>query len=265
MQNLLSFNRHHPTTVSPPRYHRPACTHYTTFPQPSRRRVSCNVLFKPKVSSCNLLAHHAIFRSTRAESSRRNFLFNQPTSYQRTWQIYSTGRLTSVDGVVKGLILTNVVVYLLWKVADINFMIQNFTIQWDNIKGGRYHTMITSAFSHKNLKHIVSNMITLYSFGKSIGQRVGPEFLLALYLVGAFGGSVSYLVHRASLATSSNDNQLSESDRSNAAALGASGAVNAILMLYILLYPMKTLLVEVMIPVPALLAVNEIFTVFENM
>ncbi|KAF5807299.1 putative peptidase S54, rhomboid domain, Rhomboid-like superfamily [Helianthus annuus] len=92
-------------------------------------------------------------------------------------------------------------------------MIQNFTIQWDNIKGGRYHTMITSAFSHKNLKHIVSNMITLYSFGKS----------------------------------------------------GASGAVNAILMLYILLYPMKTLLVDFMIPVPALLAVNEIFTVFENM
>ncbi|KAJ0578083.1 putative rhomboid protease [Helianthus annuus] len=128
-------------------------------------------------------------------------------------------------------------------------MMQNFTIQWDNIKGGRYHTMITSAFSHKNLKHIVSNMITLYSFGKSIGQRVGPEFLLALYLVGAFGGSVSYLVHRASLATSSN---------------GASGAVNAILMLYILLYPMKTLLVEVMIPVPALLAVNEIFTVLKT-
>ncbi|KAI3789061.1 hypothetical protein L2E82_01848 [Cichorium intybus] len=43
-------------------------------------------------------------------------------------------------------------------------MMQNFMIQLDSFKSGRFHTMITSAFSLIEVGHIISNMIGLYFF-----------------------------------------------------------------------------------------------------
>ncbi|KAL6012029.1 hypothetical protein ACLOJK_002500 [Asimina triloba] len=69
-----------------------------------------------------------------------------------------------------------------------------------------------------------------------IGKLFGPEFLLKLYLAGAIGGSVFYLVHKA----------ISSSK-------GASGAVNAIVLLDIFLFPKAVCYVNFFIPVPAML------------
>ncbi|TYH52035.1 hypothetical protein ES332_D10G322500v1 [Gossypium tomentosum] len=69
----------------------------------------------------------------------------------------------------------------------------------------------------------------------SIGRIFGPEYLLRLYLAGAIGGSVFYLVHHAFLAK------------------GASGAVNAIMLLDMFLNPKATLYFDFIIPVPAML------------
>ncbi|PWA93702.1 rhomboid-related intramembrane serine protease family protein [Artemisia annua] len=190
--------------------------------------------------------------SLRDQFRRHGFQFNQPVSYQQTWLAQFRRRLTT-DGVVIGLIVTNVAVFLLWRVADRRFMVQNFMIQLDNFKSGRFHTMITSAFSHNDVGHIVSNMIGLYFFGKSIGHQFGPEFLLMLYLAGAFVGSAFYLVHRAFLVPSSKDRRLFEPDPSKVPGLGASGAVNAIMLLDIFLNPTKTIYLEFIIPVPAIL------------
>ena len=41
-------------------------------------------------------------------------------------------------------------------------------ISLDNFKSGRLHTLITSAFSHIDIEHIVSNMIGLYFFGSNV-------------------------------------------------------------------------------------------------
>ncbi|KAM0018967.1 putative rhomboid protease [Helianthus debilis subsp. tardiflorus] len=169
-------------------------------------------------------------------------------------QLHSTRRLTPANGATKGLILANVAVYLLSKVADAKFIRQNFTVHLDNFNSGRYHTMITSAFSHKDFLHILPNIIALYSYGKRIEQRFGPEFLLKLYLAGAFTGSVSFLLHRVFLALSSKDKQSCESDRSKVAAYGASDAVMAILMLDTLLTPVNISLGKFTIPAHALLA-----------
>ncbi|KAI3686554.1 hypothetical protein L1987_80233 [Smallanthus sonchifolius] len=128
-------------------------------------------------------------------------------------QLHSTRRLAPACVAVKGLILANVAVFLLWRVADEKFMRQNFTIE----------------------------------------QLFGPEFLLKLYLVGAFVASVSFLADRAFLAPSSKDNQLSKLDRSKGSALGASGAVYALIMLDILLSPYDILPVKFIIPIPTLL------------
>lgn len=122
----------------------------------------------------------------------------------------------SSNDVVIGLLLANTGVFLMWRVFDQRFMMNNFMVSpqkilhlyrhvlfwfmfmkkgdldvfiwypswywkrltiWlisfeqislDNFTSGRLHTLITSAFSHIDIGHIVSNMIGLYFFGTSV-------------------------------------------------------------------------------------------------
>ncbi|RZC60326.1 hypothetical protein C5167_022077 [Papaver somniferum] len=150
----------------------------------------------------------------------------------------------STDGVLWGLIVANTAVCTFWNGADPTFMKQNFMISVENFKSGRVHTMITSAFSHIDVGHLFSNMIGLLFFGSTIGRIFGPRFLLNLYLAGAIGGSVFYLVHHAFIDPSKRGRQ----------GLGSSGAVNAIVLLYIFHFPKSKLYFYLVLPVPAMLA-----------
>ncbi|XP_057517345.1 RHOMBOID-like protein 12, mitochondrial [Amaranthus tricolor] len=170
---------------------------------------------------------------------------------RRGWRSWSQGY--SADGVVYGLILANSAVFLMWRALPRDFMYQNFTISLDNFKSGRIHTLLTSAFSHIDLEHIASNMIGLFFFGSSIGSVFGPLYLLKLYVAGAVVGSIFYLVHHAYLANTYKSQGIFGRNPSKAPGLGASGAVNAILLLDIFLFPRKTLMFDFFIPVPAIL------------
>ncbi|KAI3957774.1 hypothetical protein MKX01_007605 [Papaver californicum] len=136
----------------------------------------------------------------------------------------------SAKGVLWGLIGANVAVFMLWRVSDLDVV----------------HTMITSAFSQIDIEHLFSNMLGLYFFGKSIGQIFGPQFLLKLYLAGAIGGSIFYLVHHAFMHPLKN------------------GAVNAIVLLEIFLFPKATLYFNFFIPVPAILLVSSISPIYTS-
>ncbi|XP_022137034.1 RHOMBOID-like protein 12, mitochondrial [Momordica charantia] len=209
---------------------------------------SSNTLFKGSIRS--LIERRFLF--TGAQFSKLRFQLKPGFDFQwrgrRSW----FQRLTSND-VVLGLIIANVAVFLLWRIADPVFMSRNFTISVENIRSGRVHTLITSAFSHVEVGHIVSNMIGLYFFGMNIGRVFGSEFLLRLYLAGAIGGSAFYLVHHLFQASSSKDRPFWGKDPIRAQGLGASGAVNAIMLLDIFLFPKSTLYLEFFIPVPAIL------------
>ncbi|XP_042032506.1 RHOMBOID-like protein 12, mitochondrial [Salvia splendens] len=153
-------------------------------------------------------------------------------------------RLTT-NGVVLGLMVTNVAVFILWRVAGIAFMVKNFTISVDNILSGRLHTLITNAFSHINQLHIISNMITLYFFGT------------ALYLTGALAGSIFYVAYKAFIAPLFHKIDKRGFPHSMAPALGASGATTAILLLYIFLFPKKTIFFDFIIPVKGVLIIGK--------
>ncbi|KAB2628799.1 rhomboid protein 1 [Pyrus ussuriensis x Pyrus communis] len=143
----------------------------------------------------------------RAQFPKRSF------NSWRSW----FGRLSNNE-VVLGLIVANVAVFLLWRIADRSFMMNNFTI-------------------------------SLHNFAKFFG----PEFLLKLYLAGAVGGSVFFLVHKAFLAASSQGRKPWNTEAAKIPGLGASGAVNAIMLLDIFLLPKATFYLEFIIPVPAIL------------
>ncbi|KAL0335528.1 UNVERIFIED_CONTAM: RHOMBOID-like protein 12, mitochondrial [Sesamum radiatum] len=122
--------------------------------------------------------------------------FHSFDSQYRGWR--SIFRRLTTDGVVIGLIVTNVAVFLLWRIASPQFMVKNFMI----------------------------------------GRTFGPEYLLKLYLSGAVVGSIFYLAYHAFIAPSFQ---------------GASGAVNAIMLLDIFLFPSATLYFNFFIPIPAIL------------
>ncbi|KAI0501125.1 hypothetical protein KFK09_016068 [Dendrobium nobile] len=161
------------------------------------------------------------------------------------WRSYGRNMPTS-DEVVLGLIGTNVAIYFLWQFADLSFMRKHFVISLENLKSGSLHTMLTSAFSHSELDHLVTNMIGLYFFGTNISRLFGPAFLLKLYVAGALGGSVFFLLHRAYLESTNPFHW-------RAHALGASAAVNAIILLDVFLFPKNIYYVNLVIPVPAIL------------
>lgn len=54
-------------------------------------------------------------------------------------------------------------------------------------------TLLTSAFSQREVMHLVSNLIALYFFGQSVAQFYGGGFLLALYLAGALTSALSHI------------------------------------------------------------------------
>ncbi|KMT02898.1 hypothetical protein BVRB_8g194750 isoform A [Beta vulgaris subsp. vulgaris] len=122
-----------------------------------------------------------------------------------------------------------------------DFMYRHFTLSWDNIRSGRIYTVLTSAFSHFDTIHFGKNMIGLLFFGGFIGKLIASEALLNVYLLGAIGGSLFYLLPQV------NKNQeISGMDP----LLGANGPVNSFVFLVMLLFP-KRVWFQILIPVPA--------------
>lgn len=157
--------------------------------------------------------------------------------------------MQSPDGVVLTLVGVNVAVFMLWRVADPGFMTRHFMVSLDNFKSGRLHTLLTSAFSHEQSGHLFSNMFGLYFFGTSIAERFGPTFLLKLYAAGALTGSAFFLLEHAFLAP--RKQVYVGQYTSSTPGLGASGAINAIILLNIFLYPKSLVYLYFLVPIPA--------------
>jgi membrane associated rhomboid family serine protease len=112
------------------------------------------------------------------------------------------------------------------------------------IDRGEYYRFITSGFIHADFMHIFFNLFTLYNFGGFIemlivakfGDGIGRAAYLIFYVLSIIVADIpSYFKHRGN---------------SNYNALGASGAVSAVLFGAILFFPTGVLAIW-FIPVPA--------------
>lgn len=107
-----------------------------------------------------------------------------------------------------------------------------------SIRAGEQIRMITSAFLHGDMSHLIFNMLTLYFFAPVVIAYLGDTTFLIIYFVSLIAGSLLTLVlHK---------------DDYNYRAIGASGAVTGILYSAILLRPdMDLYLFFVPIGIPA--------------
>lgn len=98
------------------------------------------------------------------------------------------------------LIAANVVMFVLQKTAP---AIQRELVLWaPAVAGGDYYRLVTSAFLHYGILHLLFNMWALYIVGPPLEQWLGRLRFGALYALSALGGSVLvYLVAPLGAAT----------------------------------------------------------------
>lgn len=112
-----------------------------------------------------------------------------------------------------------------------NQSLQDKTIMWPYYvkRKNEYYRMITSGFLHADWMHLIFNMFTLYFFGRNI------EILFAAY---GLGGNLSYIaLYLTSLIVADIPGYLKHQDDYGYRALGASGAVSAVVFAAIVFSP----------------------------
>ena len=172
----------------------------------------------------------------------------------------------------------NTFIFFLWHAVDPRFMRANFTVSERSVYTGSMHTLVTAAFSHYDFTHYASNMLALYYFGRNVGALMGGTFLLNLYLVGGVVASATHVLwcryerqrRRRRFRGGGGGGGILQSAgrwmehrgigdgfdsawRHTPPALGASGAVNAVVFLNAALFPARTVYLNFFIPMPNIL------------
>ncbi len=113
-------------------------------------------------------------------------------------------------------------------------------------KNKEWYRLLTSGFVHGDFVHLIFNMYVLYIFGEMIenvfisihGELMGRMAFLLLYIL--------------SIVIASIPSQIKHKDNPYYSAIGASGAVSAILFAFILFAPWSWLELFFVIPIPAI-------------
>lgn len=119
-----------------------------------------------------------------------------------------------------------------------------------------YHRVITHGFIHAGWMHLFINMFVLWQFGQAVEHQFIELF-----------GNAGYLYYSAlyigALIVAALPALKKHQDNPNYRAVGASGAVAAVLFSYILFFPVNMLYLFLMIPIPAVL-VGVLYLWYEN-
>jgi len=131
-------------------------------------------------------------------------------------------RPASIPLVTGGIILVNVVVFLLELFRGDAFVLQWSAIPAQITSGHHWITILTAMFMHGSWSHIIGNMIFLWAFAPEIEDAMGPARYLVFYLL---GGLIAMLA------------QVAADPHSTVPNLGASGAIAAVMGAFIVTYP----------------------------
>lgn len=104
------------------------------------------------------------------------------------------------------------------------------------VVGAEPWRLLTSAFLHSpgTIVHVLFNLYALYVFGPMLESFLGRVRFLALYLIGALGGSLGVLaLYQLSIVTNGMSAQVLGGFLAPSMALGASGAIFALMGAYL--------------------------------
>lgn len=113
----------------------------------------------------------------------------------------------------------------------------------------QYYRIITHAFLHADYMHLGINMLVLYSFGTGIEKIFGSLEQQGIIFSGPFFYILLYL---SSVALSSITTIFRYRDKQEYSALGASGAVSAVVFSYIFFAPLQKIYFYMVLPIPGI-------------
>ena len=113
----------------------------------------------------------------------------------------------------------------------------------------RILSLVTYGFAHEqgDLRHILFNMVGLWFLGREVERRYGQKEFLSLYLTGLVLAGLGWVA----VENLAGNPTAWASDLTTPKVLGASGAVSAVVLLFVLNFPKQTLLVWGILPMPA--------------
>ena len=114
----------------------------------------------------------------------------------------------------------------------------------------RVHTLVTSMFSQQDIWHLASNMVTFYFFAPTVASLLGRRAFLGLYFGGGISSSLTHILWPYCIPSSWPARYKSSV---YAPAMGASGAINALIIYSILTFPRQIIYVNLILPMPAIL------------
>jgi membrane associated rhomboid family serine protease len=145
--------------------------------------------------------------------------------------------------VVAAVLILNALVFSAWLVlGNTTLMTDTFLVSWDALEAGRYWTLLGSAFSHIYFLHFFLNMYVLASFGPVVEHILGSRRFLLFYLFAAVFASFGHSAVSAFLL-----------GQPGLPALGASGAISGVVILFSLMIPRARILLLGLIPMPAII------------
>jgi membrane associated rhomboid family serine protease len=154
--------------------------------------------------------------------------------------------------VTYGLILTNVLVWVLYQLPDLQGSVDELAFHPCEVESscptvgqGWAPTALTSMFLHGSWAHLLGNMLFLWIFGNNVEDALGRLRFLVFYLLGGLAATALQTFVTLSFA-----GELAGEIPN----VGASGAISAVLGAYLVLLPrakVLTLIVFVLRELPA--------------
>jgi len=137
-------------------------------------------------------------------------------------------------------VAVNVIISFYAFFGDSDFM-DDFAFRVGSVtRDKQYHRLITSAFLHVDMLHLLFNMMALLSFGPVVERLLGTDGMIVIY-VGSILASKLVAIYN---------------NRTNPAysAVGASGAVSGVILSFCLFFPFDNIyLLGLPFGIPALL------------
>jgi membrane associated rhomboid family serine protease len=134
----------------------------------------------------------------------------------------ATRRPSRIPVVTAGIILVNVLAFVLELAGGEAFVTRWSVIPADLVAGRNWITVLTAMFMHGSVSHILGNMVFLWAFGPEVEDLMGRGRYLLFYLLGGLAATAAQLV---------------AGPTSTVPNLGASGAIAAVMGAFVVTYP----------------------------
>ena len=130
--------------------------------------------------------------------------------------------------------------------SDAMFRAKAMFYPYDIKERNEWYRFLTSGFLHADWLHLIVNMYVLYLFGRQLEDAY-------IQLLDSWGRLVYLLMYLTAIPIANISTYIKHKDYSGYAALGASGAVSAVVFANILIWPdMSLMLLFLPIPMPAI-------------